>query len=137
MIKPVDPNHLHIMLNSIHFCLPHPLMTHQEDLKNNELRNSGMNRNLEINMTDTKYDPQIYYDVHNHNINTSYLDLNDNKFALLNIIRSNIQSQKKFPCNGPKMAKERWKSLSTQEQQIWDTLSNQSKTIILGISPPK
>ena len=29
------------------------------------------------------------------------------------------------------------KSLSIQEQQIWDTLLNQSKAIIPGISPPK
>ena len=105
--------------------------------KNNKLRNNSMNRSLQINMADTKFDPQIYYNVHNHNSDTACLDLSDNEFASLDIKRSNIQPQKKFPYNGPKMAKERWKSLSIQEQQIWDTLSNQLKAIILGISPPK
>ena len=104
--------------------------------KNNNIRNGGMNRNLEINITDANYDQQIYYDVHNHNIDTACLDINDNEFGALDINRSNTQLHKKIPYSGPKMSKERWKSLSIQEQQIWDTLSNQSKATILGISPP-
>ena len=35
------------------------------------------------------------------------------------------------------MAKDKWLSLSNQEQKSWDTFSNQSKAIILGITPPK
>ena len=75
--------------------------------KNNDLRNNSTNRSLEINTTDTKYDPQIYYNVNNHNIDTTCLDLNNDKFASLDIKQSDIQSQKKFPYNGPKMTKER------------------------------
>ena len=37
----------------------------------------------------------------------------------------------------PQMSKDKWVALSPQEQQAWDSLSNKSKAVILGIITPK
>ena len=51
------------------------------------------------------------------------------------MIHKNDSTSRPF-INGPKMSRDKWRSLSRQEQQNWDTFSNRSKGIILGIMEP-
>ena len=93
-------------------------------------------RKSNINSLSTEYSTNMSYsnNEQSHNID-SYLihELN------LQHENSKIQKASSTPrpfTNGPKMAKEKWMSLTTQEKQSWDTFSNQSKGIILGITQP-
>ena len=86
---------------------------------------------------------QEYYNIHNHdfqidheeiyNIDTACITDEEN---LHEIYQTNINSYKSYPTTTPRMAKEKWLSLSRPEQQAWNTLSNKSKAIILGSNEP-
>ena len=91
-----------------------------------------MNNNMNINALDSGY----HYNQHKHGFEEHNIDsgiIEEDIFA----VHQSKSTVRTPPFNGPRMAKNKWLSLTKQEQQSWDTFSNQSKAIILGIADPK
>ena len=70
-----------------------------------------------------------YYEIDEHDIDSGFVNEND--------IHDVHQVYQQPLFYAPRMSKEKWVSLSRQEQQAWDTISNKSKSIILGILSPQ
>ena len=66
-----------------------------------------------------------YHEIDEHNIDSGFVYEND--------IQDVHQVYQRPSYNAPRMSKEKWICLSRQEQQAWNTISNKSKAIILGI----
>ena len=67
-----------------------------------------------------------YYEDEEHDI--------DSEFVYENDVHEIHQVYQRPIFNAPRISREKWISLSRQEQQAWDILSNKAKATILGIS---
>ena len=94
------------------------------------------NRKLNINKTAVDYDSDDEpHNIDSYLINEVEISSDQIKTDSSTIVHKTESKPRPF-INGPKMSKEKWRSLSRQEQQNWDTFSNRSKGIILGVIDP-
>ena len=81
------------------------------------------------------------YNINQHHAFNTYYESDehdiDSDFVFENNTQELYQAYQRPPFNAPRMSREKWINLSRQEQQAWDTMSNRSKAIILGISSPQ
>ena len=89
-------------------------------------------KQMNYNTYSTEYnqDPNCSYDIDSDCI----MDENTQEIYETSIIP---YKQPRPAINGPKMTRDKWLSLSKPEQQAWDTFSNKSKAIILGLTAPQ